>query len=214
MMAPCDETRSSESVLRIGDAVAVLLTAATDDQDARNAIANAGLRRATGRNDISIRRRSSGRPCLAPPYPELGVSLARRGSLLLAGFSPASDVGVDLELAAQDDHIDAARLAADHFGPDEAAWIAARRGARRADLFLRLWVAKEAVLKLTGRGVYDGLRNPDLGTALDQLERDGRPFRIPSSRTTPAVNLVASRLHVSGATCYGSLVVPADRAWV
>ncbi len=131
------------------------------------------LRAATGRGDIVIDRRASGRPRLAPPYPELSVSMSFRDGLLLVGFDPERAVGVDIESGSPGGSFDARRLAHDHFAPAEADAIGALSDAAARDLFLRLWVAKEAVLKLTGRGIYDGVREPDLSGHIEAVLRHG-----------------------------------------
>jgi 4'-phosphopantetheinyl transferase len=136
------------------------------------------------------------------------VSLARRRSLMLAGFSPTARVGVDLEIADTGTNIDPVRLAVDHLSTGEAARIAAAPPPEARDLFLRLWVAKEAVLKLTGRGVYDGMHKPDLALALDRLRQDGAEVELPSPDEQGALRLAVCRLAGPGSSaCYGSLAV-------
>jgi 4'-phosphopantetheinyl transferase len=163
-------------VLTVGDAIALRLDIGmADDRTTRDAIAAGALRQATGRHDIEMRRRSSGRPRLAPPYLELGVSLARRPGILLVGMSPSRAVGVDLEIEDATTGLDPVRLSADHFAPGEAARIAAIDALAARYLFLRLWVAKEALLKTIGRGIYDGMTEPDLTTALDVLAAPAGP---------------------------------------
>lgn len=160
---------SGEIVLRIGDAIAVLMETAERDRHGRDRAATAALRRLTRRADIAIERRQSGRPRLAPPYPELAVSLARRGHLLLVGFAPVGSVGVDIEPVSAGNVPDPARLARDHLAPAEATAVCALGNDAARLLFLTLWTAKEAALKLSGRGVFDGMRLPDLSAELPAL---------------------------------------------
>jgi 4'-phosphopantetheinyl transferase len=157
------------AILRLADALAVVVPLAATAASRRDATAEAALSAATGRADIRILRRPSGRPALAPPYPELAVSLSARSGRLAAAFSPTARVGVDIEPLAAVHESDVARLASDHFGRGEAARIGALGPAAARNLFLKLWVAKEAVLKITGRGVYDGLNEPDLSDRIDEL---------------------------------------------
>ena len=151
---------TAEIVLRAGDGVAVLVNPAASTREGRTTDAQSALRRLTGDERIVINRRPSGRPALCPPFPELGVSLSHRDGALLAAFSPTVRVGTDIE--PDDATLDARTLAADHFTPREAHAVAALSAAGARELFLRLWVAKEAALKLTGRGIHDGLHWPDL----------------------------------------------------
>jgi 4'-phosphopantetheinyl transferase len=185
-------------VLSIGSAFALLLRDPPADRDGRCAMAGTALGRALGRDDIVIGRRPSGRPRLAPPHPELGVSLSSRGSLLLVGFVPSGNVGVDVELDESTSAVDPAALAADHFSMGEAREIAALSLPAAQDLFLRLWVAKEAVLKLTGRGVVDGMRHPDCTRSIEALRIDGATAN-PSLPSTPAVQVAVRRVNRPGA---------------
>lgn len=184
------------AILSIGPAVAVLVAGVADEPVARTAAAQAALRSCTGRADIVIGRRPSGRPRLAPPYPELAVSLSHRGDLLLAAMSPSADVGVDLEPETAE--LDPHRLTADHFAPAEAAAIAPLDAGRGRDLFLRLWVAKEAALKVTGRGIYDGLCEPDLAHHLAALEASEAGVVLAPSPRLPALRLAVRRVTLPG----------------
>ena len=113
-----------------------------------------------------------------------------------AAFSPDGPVGADIEL--DDADLDAARLAADHFAPGEASAVAAASGPARRDLLLRLWVAKEAALKLTGRGIHDGADEPDLSGVLATLAHDGAAIALPAGRRLPALSLAVRRLSCPG----------------
>ncbi len=179
-------------VLTFGSATAVLIERVPRAATVRDEIAATALRQATGRADISIGRRPSGRPKLEPPYYELGVSLAAREGLLLAGFAPGQNVGVDLEVDGTAVGGDPAGLARDHFAWCEADAISRLGRAEASDLFLRFWVAKEAVLKATGRGIVDGLQWPDLGHVSEQL-RAGEPIRLKQPHGT-ALGILIKKL--------------------
>lgn len=172
--------------------MAVLVGGIDDGAPQRTDAAERVLREQSGRSDIVIGRRPSGRPRLAPPYPELAVSLSHRNDLLLAAFSPTASVGADIEIDAPD--LDAPRLARDHFTAGEARAIASLTSAAGRDLFLRLWVGKEAALKTSGRGVFDGAAEPDLAAHLADLARDGVEIALPASTHLPALTLVVRRL--------------------
>lgn len=160
-----------ETVLRSGLAIALLAHDSPGDPGARNDFASKMLQRATGLPDIVVCRRPSGRPRLAPPHLELGVSLSRRDRHVLIGFAPDCPVGVDLEIdhGAITPSLDPIRLARDHFSRDEAEVVSSHAPAAARDLFLRLWVAKEAMLKATGRGLFDGLHQPNLAMHVAEL---------------------------------------------
>ena len=193
-----DGAGAAFTVLAIGAAVAVVSSAAGDTAAARDRQAQSALRHRSGRHDIAIGRRPSGRPRLLQPYPELGVSLSHRDDLLLAGFSPTAAVGVDLELDLPDNDgpvFDYGRLAADHYSPAEAVAIARLGAAAGRDAFLRLWVAKEAALKITGRGIHDGLAEPDCGHLLETLAQEGcAVVSLQRSPRLPAVRLSVCRV--------------------
>jgi 4'-phosphopantetheinyl transferase len=173
-------------------ALALLTAAPLDGRGLDDLRLGALLSVATGRRDIQVVRRPSGRPALAPPYHELGVSIARRAGHTLVGFAPDRPIGVDLE---PDDGIPEAEiidLARQNFSAGEAAALGALKPSSSRALFIKLWVAKEAVLKLTGRGIYDGLDEPDLATVIDRLQHGPWPMAIAAGQRVPRARL---RLH-------------------
>ncbi len=183
----------SEVVLAVADAVAVLLRLAPSGRVERDEAAQAALRSETQRDDLSIYRRPSKRPALTPPYHELGVSLSHRGDLLLAGFSPDAPVGADIEVE-DINGFDPIAFAGDHFSKTEAAAVAALGGTIALELCYRLWVAKEAALKISGRGIFDGLDEPDLAKHLDLILIDGAIMRLEAGSRLPPIALTVTRL--------------------
>ena len=180
-------------VMRVGPAVGVLLAGAAPDGADHDRLATEALRAVTGLRDLTVARRPSGRPKLMPPYRELAVSLSYRGGLLLAGYGGLHDLGADIEPADGLGGSDPYRMAADHFAPEEAAAVQGLNSPAALDLFLRLWVAKEAALKITGRGIYDGLDEPNLAGQLAALAMDGKAIRLPPSVRLPALELAVWR---------------------
>lgn len=167
------------------------------------------LRRGLGRADIELVRRPSGRPSLGRDYHELGVSIARRCGLVFAGFAPDRAVGVDLEPGDSVPLDEVGLLAKDHFAQREAAAVADRQEEAARDLFLRLWVAKEAALKITGRGIYDGLDEPDLHPRLAEIVAS-KPIDLHESLRVPAMTLCCNTWKLSGSRLiYGALAVGA-----
>lgn len=193
-----ETSSTSLASIHLGDALAVLGSDVVRTPDtsatklARDQRAQEWLQSETGRHDIAISRRESGRPRLKPPYPELAVSLSTATGSLAVAFSPTRPVGVDIELA--NDAADASLLARDHFAKEEADFIASEQAAVARDRFYRLWVAKEAALKIIGRGVFDGLAKPNLADKARALLADGAPITTSVGADGQAVTLVVQRV--------------------
>ena len=195
MTAEAPSRSRGATVLTLESAIALFSEGLPEDGSTRDRAATTALRQATGRDDIAIERRESGRPRLNAPYPELGVSLAGCGGILLIGFSPTDRVGVDLEPEDSVPITDVGRLSADHYALAEARAVQSSGPTSRArDLFLRLWVAKEAALKLTGRGVFDGLHQPDFSTHLAKLLRDDAILDVAPSSVLPRFRVAVRRV--------------------
>jgi 4'-phosphopantetheinyl transferase len=197
------------ATLACDDAVAVLLHPAGATPPDRIGMAQQALRAAAGRDDIVISRRASGRPRLAAPYPELAVSIAHREDFLAVAFSPAAAVGIDIELDSSLASADPRRLARDHLSPGEAACIGSLGIEPASDLFLRLWVAKEALHKTTGRGIFDGLTEPDLSAKVPLLLQPGALLDLGCAGW-PGYRLVIRRL----AYPMPDGPAPAGRRWI
>lgn len=120
--------------------------------------------------DLTFARAPGGKPYF-PAAPWLHFSISHSGDWWLCAFSGAP-VGVDLQRIQPTREAGIARR---FFHPDETAWLAVN-----PDGFFRLWTAKEACVKLTGRGidgefakfsvVHNGeLTSPLAGTVLRHL---------------------------------------------
>lgn len=105
-----------------------------------------------------------GKPALADA--SLAFNLSHSGAGAVLAITRGVDVGVDLESVLLPRQY--AALARRYFCRREAEAVAAAAGHEREALFLRLWTAKEAVLKALGRGLAFGL---------DRLEFD--PATLP-----------------------------------
>lgn len=182
-----------EVVLRVADAVAVLIRPAPNGRKERDRAAQAALRSAAQRDDLVIYRRPTDRPALNPPHHELGVSLSHRADLLLAGFSPDAAVGVDIEIE-DINGFDPIAFAADHFSKGEATAIARLDSGAAREICYRLWVTKEAALKISGRGIFDGLDEPDLARHLDLIRTDGASVHLEAGSRLPAIAASVIRL--------------------
>ena len=108
---------------------------------------------------LVLARDPHGRPRLEAPA-GFDLSWSHSGDGLLVALGEGVEVGIDLERARPRPR--ALELARRFFHPAEAAWLAALPDAAREPSFLRLWCAKEAVLKAHGRGIAFGLHRFEL----------------------------------------------------
>jgi 4'-phosphopantetheinyl transferase len=98
-----------------------------------------------------LQRDARGRPWL--PRGDAGWSHSH-GRLLIA-YADHGRIGVDIEPMARD--TDPLRIARRYFADEEIATLAGLEDDARHLAFLRLWCAKEAVLKAHGGGIAFGL---------------------------------------------------------
>lgn len=104
-----------------------------------------------------------GRPRIAGADAErsgLDFSVTHTGELLLVAHVSHGHVGIDAEEA--DRRPKTGGLVRFAMTPAEADLLAAAPGACRDQAFCRLWVRKEALLKLTGHGIAVRLRSIDV----------------------------------------------------
>lgn len=113
---------------------------------ARSAIeASSGMRAALQRFQTT----ANGRPvCIDGP----AISISHSGNWAACAVASQGDVGLDLQFPV-------ARVAVDEiatwcFADDEREWLAEEAG---RDRFFRLWVLKEAHVKVSGAGLFGGL---------------------------------------------------------
>jgi 4'-phosphopantetheinyl transferase len=104
---------------------------------------------------IPLRRDPHGRPRLAGALRDFDVSWSHSGEGLLIALGEGMDIGADLERARLRPR--ALELAERFFHAHEHAWLRALPEPERNEAFLRLWCAKEAVVKAHGRGIAFGL---------------------------------------------------------
>ena len=140
---------------------------------------------------LPLRRDAWRRPRIDAPFERHDVNWSHSGEgLLIALADGGGRVGVDLEW--QRPRPRALELAKRYFTTTEHAWLATMADPReREQAFLRLWCAKEAVLKAHGRGIAFGLDrinfvdgpaglrlvecHPDLGDPADWVLQALRP---------------------------------------
>ena len=104
---------------------------------------------------LPLRRDAHGRPRLEAPGRGVDVSWSHSGERLLVALGRGVQVGADLELLRPRPR--ALALAQRFFAGNETDALLALPADRREAAFVRLWCAKEAVLKAHGRGLAFGL---------------------------------------------------------
>jgi 4'-phosphopantetheinyl transferase len=146
---------------------------------------------------LDLRREPRGRPRLGPGHAGFDCSWSHSGDGLLIVLGDGVEVGADCErLHARPRALELARR---FFTTPEHDWLAAfAAGAARDQAFLRLWCAKEAVLKAHGHGLSFGLeklRFAEAGDALVLVECDaalGRARSWSVHEFVPAPGYVAA----------------------
>lgn len=102
---------------------------------------------------LELARDAQGRPALGLPGHDCNWS--HSGAHLVVALAVGARVGVDVEVRRV--RPKALEIARRYFHPQEAAVLAGLPAPQRDAAFLRLWCAKEAVLKGHGRGLAFGL---------------------------------------------------------
>lgn len=115
--------------------------------------ARAWLAGQLGDPGLSLNRDERQRPHLNPPHQGYDCNWSHSGERLLVALARQARIGVDLERLHRRPR--ALEVAARFFSQTEAGWLRGHRDLDRA--FLRLWCAKEAVLKAHGHGLSFGL---------------------------------------------------------
>lgn len=106
-------------------------------------------------DDLPLVRSGQGRPLLGPPYERHDVGWSHSGEALVLALGESIQLGVDIEQLRPRPR--ARELAQRFFHPDEIAWLAGQPAEAVGTWFIRLWCAKEAVLKAHGKGLSFGL---------------------------------------------------------
>lgn len=116
---------------------------------------------------VTLRRGPHGRPQLArvPGKSRMDANWSHSGGGLLLACGSGVRIGVDLEHLRPRPR--ALELARRYFTAAESDWLAAHDADARMPAFIRLWCAKEALLKAHGRGLAFGLHR------LQFADRDG-----------------------------------------
>jgi len=120
-------------------------------------------------------------------HPDLHFSLSHSGGEVAIAFS-RTPIGFDVEK--KERRADFVSIAQRFFSVAEAAQIAAA-GERAASLFVDLWTAKEAILKLEGSGISGGLERALVWSEFEG-ELDGRRVHLHRMEWPGFVARVAS----------------------
>ncbi|TWJ29341.1 4'-phosphopantetheinyl transferase [Micromonospora sagamiensis] len=127
-------------------------------------------------SEISVEREAGGRPRVRGNGVELPVSVSHVDGVVAVAACRDAPVGVDVE---RHRPVPAVALARRWFEPAAVAWLRDRPAGDRAEGFLLLWTAKEAVGKALGVGLRDGgltrpVPRPDgVGPLLRPVPGDG-----------------------------------------
>jgi 4'-phosphopantetheinyl transferase len=136
---------------------------------------------------IELRTGEHGKPALAEQPPKLRFNLSHSDGLALVAVSAEREVGVDVE--AETDGRDFARLAEIGLGADVTAAVRAAPSTQRAATFYAAWVRHEALVKCAGTGL------------------GAQPSKLPMS----VLDLQVGRGHAAALAVAGDRVPPLRR---
>jgi 4'-phosphopantetheinyl transferase len=117
-----------------------------------------------------VERGEHGKPRFPAPFDHLGFNWSHSGDKALFAIGRGGrcfELGVDIERVRP--RARALELAARFFAPDETNLLEALPADARLHGFLRLWTAKEAVLKANGGGLSYGLHRAAFSLADDAV---------------------------------------------
>ncbi len=117
----------------------------------------------------------TGRPSVEFPLCSLDFNVSHAGATSLVAVVAKGRVGVDIEASRPVD--DPLAIARGIFSRRELALLEAASAARQQALFLRLWTAKEAWIKMLGCGFSVDVRQYCLATRMAD-DNEGRIFHL------------------------------------
>lgn len=169
------------------------------------ATAQGGLRKILGgylQTDpcsIHLLRHERGKPYVTGG-PEFNITHTAEHILIAFADQP---IGLDVEIASR--RVSARELARKFFFPREIAYLESQPEVPGSETFLRFWVAKEAAVKLSGDGIYHGLR--DVEVSLDRVDGPvgryrGRPVCLTELRPAPGVVAALASWEPLQAKCF------------
>ncbi len=104
---------------------------------------------------LPLHRDPGGRPRLGAPYTHFDTGWSHSGEALVLALGESVQLGVDIERVRPRPRL--LELAQRFFHVDETAWLHSQPEQAMVESFVRLWCAKEAVLKAHGQGLSFGL---------------------------------------------------------
>jgi len=145
-----------------------------------------GIYAGTFPEKIAFRRRARGKPFVegAPEF-----NLTHSAGQILVAVSDA-EVGIDVE--SLDRRVNARGLASKFFANEERKQMFFGDDEISKQMFLNYWVCKEAIVKLSGDGIYHGLRDAIVSAEADRLAGDYRGRRVWLERFCPGDGIVAA----------------------
>ncbi|TWH99943.1 4'-phosphopantetheinyl transferase [Luteimonas cucumeris] len=157
---------------------------------------------------LPVAREPRGRPRIQPPAGHYDASWSHSGEGLLVALGQDIELGVDMEWRRPRPR--ALELAQRYYAEVETQWLSTLDTTACEETFLRLWCAKEAVLKAHGHGLAFGLHrlafaahaqglamtacDPALGLPSDWRLHEFEPapgylaaiaWRLPPTRSSP-----------------------------
>jgi 4'-phosphopantetheinyl transferase len=123
-----------------------------------------------------------GKPYLIDNGDDLRFNLTHTTGLVAVAVAKGVELGIDAEWL--DRRSPNLNIADHRFSPDEIAWLRSLAADAQQDGFLRLWTAKEAFLKSTGKGLTQALStfsvrfDPPTITAAAKTASPMRPVQL------------------------------------
>jgi 4'-phosphopantetheinyl transferase len=108
----------------------------------------------TSPEQIQFRKTNNRKPFISYPLTSLKFNISHAGDKILIGISQ-EDIGVDIEIIKDD--FEFKQLASTYFSTKEQDEI--KRSLKPAETFYKFWTRKEAILKASGVGITDELKN-------------------------------------------------------
>lgn len=91
-------------------------------------------------------------------HPTLHFNISHSGDYITLAFYKEAPVGVDIQKITSRRHT-IMRIAQHRFADDEINLLTSLSPARQEDEFFTIWARKEAVIKSTGRGIYQNMQD-------------------------------------------------------
>jgi len=104
---------------------------------------------------VPLSREAGGRPRLGAPFERFDTGWSHSGEALVLALGESVQLGVDIERVRVRPRL--GEIAQRFFHPGEARWLQELADDQATEAFVRLWCAKEAVLKAHGQGLSFGL---------------------------------------------------------